>query len=371
MDITYDPRCSMYLKRKTYYASYYLPNRARICRALHRNKVLAKRMLHRKEKELLEGVFDDRDVLKMPEIQFSAKSRLELPEAADKYLKSTSAGRKPKTQINDVYALKSLVGRFQKQYVDEVRLYDVQLLLNGLIDEGKSQATLKSYRGILKKFFGWIEESGLAEIRSPVTKKVVIPETTGLVRERLPSKEEVSQLVSDSCVVQPLIRFLAFTGCRLGEALHLEWNDIEKGLWMIRKKPECPTAYGTGWSPKWNKRRDVILFREALDVIESQPRTVRWVFPKPDGTRRDSLKRSWASLKRRNGVKDFQLKDLRTWFNHVLKSEFGFTTKEASAYLGHSPDVNEAHYDPVSEKVVREKLGVKSLTATLLLPGRC
>ena len=92
----------------------------------------------------MEGVFDDRDVLKMPEIQFSAESRLELPEAADKYLKSTSAGRKPKTQINDVYALKSLVGRFQKQYVDELRLYDVQLLLNGLIDEGKSQATLKS-----------------------------------------------------------------------------------------------------------------------------------------------------------------------------------------------------------------------------------
>ena len=97
----------------------------------------------------------------------------------------------------------------------------------------------------------------------------------------------------------------------------------------------------------------------------------RWDFPKPDGTRRDSLKRSWDSLKKRNGIQDFQLKDFRTWFNHVLKSEFGFTTKEASAYLGHSPDVNEAHYEPISEKVVREKLGVKSLTATLLLPGRC
>ena len=57
-------------------------------------------------------------------------------------------------------------------------------------------------------------------------------------------------------------------------------------------------------------------------------------FPKADGTRRDSLKRSWDSLKKRNGIQDFQLKDPR--FNHVLKSEFGFTTKEASAYLGHS-----------------------------------
>ena len=57
--------------------------------------------------------------------------------------------------------------------------------------------------------------------------------------------------------------------------------------------------------------------------------------------------------------------------NHVLKSEFGFTTKKASAYLGHSSDVNEAHYDPFSEKVVYEKLGVESLTATLVLAGRC
>ena len=93
-------------------------------------------------------------------------------------------------------------------------------------------------------------------------------------------------------------------------------------------------------------------------------------FPKPDGKRRDSLKRSWDSLNKRDGIQDFQIKD-STWFNHVLKSEFGFTTKEASAYLGHSPDVNEAHYDLISEKVVREKLGVRSLTATLLLPGRC
>ena len=67
-----------------------------------------------------------------------------------------------------------------------------------------------------------------------------------------------------------------------------------------------------------------------------------------------------------NGISDLQVKDLRNWFNHKLKSHYGFTTKEASAYLGHSPEVNEYHYDPISEDVIQEKLN--ALTVTQLLP---
>ena len=50
-----------------------------------------------------------------------------------------------------------------------------------------------------------------------------------------------------------------------------------------------------------------------------------------------------------------------------MAKTYGFTTKEASAYLGHSPEVNEYHYDPISEDVIQEKLNAS--TATQLLPG--
>ena len=49
-----------------------------------------------------------------------------------------------------------------------------------------------------------------------------------------------------------------------------------------------------------------------------------------------------------------------------MKNHHGFTTKEASANLGHSPEVNEYHYDLISEDVIQEKLN--ALTVTQLLP---
>ena len=85
---------------------------------------------------------------------------------------------------------------------------------------------------------------------------------------------------------------IEYTGARLGEVLHLEWEDIEDGFWHIRYKPNCPTKFGMGWSPKWEKSRSIPLKSEALEVLENQPRISRWFFPKADGTRRDSFYKS-------------------------------------------------------------------------------
>jgi integrase len=42
--------------------------------------------------------------------------------------------------------------------------------------------------------------------------------------------------------------FLAETGCRIGEALHLKFADIVNGIWKLREKPMCPTKYRMGWA---------------------------------------------------------------------------------------------------------------------------
>ena len=202
------------------------------------------------------------------------------------------------------------------------------------------------------------------------------------MRTRLPSDQEVDSLVSEGCstgktrcdndiaAIRPLIRFIVYTGCRLGEALHLEWDDIEEGVWQIRGKPNRPTANGMGWAPKWGMARSVHLFPEALEVLETQLRNSRWVFPKPDVSRRDSVQGSWERLKELHGLEDFQITDLRTWISHVLKKRFGFTTKEVDAYIGHSSQVNESHYDPISLDLIVKKMGGRSVIVTQLLPER-
>ena len=50
------------------------------------------------------------------------------------------------------------------------------------------------------------------------------------------------------------------------------------------------------------------------------------------------------------------------WFNHVLKNRYRFYIRESSSYLGHTPRVNEDHYDPISLELIQQKLSA-------VLPG--
>ena len=294
----------------------------------------------------------------MPEIRVSPQVRLDLNLGVEKYLDASGVHKNARTQNNDKYALESLISRLDKVFVDEVTPYDIQMLLGKLKSENKKEATLRTYRGILKKFFAWITENGLVQMDNPVNKHSLIKQTSNLVRDRLPKPEEIQRILSCDSEIMPVMRFLIHTGARLGEVLHLEWEDIEDGFWHIRYKPNCPTKFGIGWSPKWGKSRSIPLKPEALEVFENLPRVSRWVFPKADGTRRDSLDKSWKTLLKKAQVENLQIKDFRNWANHILKHENLFTTKEASSYLGHSPMVNESHYEPISIERISQKINM-------------
>ena len=173
MDLNYDPRCSSYPKGGYYYISYYLPNGRRICRSTgSQKKSVARKKMHLKEQELYEGIYDDHDIARMPEYQFGAQIRLDLETAVDKYIKASSINKKLRSQINDEYALNSLLKKLEKVYVDEITPYEIQILLGVLQKEGKSEATSKTYRGILKKFFNWLIENRFAEMLNPVTRNI-------------------------------------------------------------------------------------------------------------------------------------------------------------------------------------------------------
>ena len=127
MDLNYDPRCSIYLNGKYYYLSYYLPNGKRILKSLSTSKrTLAKKKMHIKEQELYEGIFDDHDILKMPEFKVVADVRLELNLGIENYLDASGVHKNARTQNNDKYALESLISRLDKVFVDEVTPYDIK-----------------------------------------------------------------------------------------------------------------------------------------------------------------------------------------------------------------------------------------------------
>ena len=100
--------------------------------------------------------------------------------------------------------------------------------------------------------------------------------------------------------------------------------------------------------------------REMRDNSENREISERQVRDKgvteTRNVRISSVKRAWGNLLKEADVEPIQLRDLRTFFNWMLVSQYGLSHKEAGAYLGNSEAVNYNHYTPVSLETIGAKL---------------
>ena len=409
--IGYDPRASLFKKKNSrgfsFYINYYLPNGVRVRRLCGPTREVSLRRMRIKERELLDGIFEDSDLEKMPLERFEPqrKKRIEIIEGVEIYLEMTRNKRRPRTQQAEQVKLKKNFSHFSGKgltFLDEISHVEAQRWVNLLEDKGYREATVKSYVTLMSKVFNYfIETSGEIKGRNPFGRVSVSRKGT-LVRDHLPTDDEVRRILSarlpensgHTVPIEDIVRFAVFTGARVSEILHAEWGDfdLDEGVWRIRIKPDCPTAEGLGWQPKWGKPREVHLFEEALEVLQRRlrsrpPKTEGHVLIREDGgrvvskevhpsqfvfyrtykrgrdtaspvfKRVDNLKKAFSKLTGIAGVEGVMLKDLRTYFNHLLVSRYGFSNKEASSLIGNSPEVNLKHYDPVSLSVIRNKTG--------------
>lgn len=78
-------------------------------------------------------------------------------------------------------------------------------------------------------------------------------------------------------------------------------------------------------------------------------------------SRCDSIKKSWTTIRKRAGVKDLHLHDLRRFFNRVILQErLGFSPEEAGRYIGNSEEVNRQHYSPISAESLERRINGRS-----------
>lgn len=148
---------------------------------------------------------------------------------------------------------------------------------------------------------------------------------------------------SASTPVSRLFLILALTGCRLGEALALKWQDVdlERGRITIR----APKTGRTRWIPlvgapegavapslldrlrRWREedtKREFVLPHTGLDAP---------VFPKG----------AWKGVNRDSGVKTISPQQLRQNFTSYAGS-LGIPATVAAMWQGHGADVAEKHY---------------------------
>ena len=136
----------------------------------------------------------------------------------------------------------------------------------------------------------------------------------------IPTLEEVVRVIMGlPPKYQLIVRFLAETGCRKGEARHLTWDCIDEvgGFAEIRSRD--------GWTPNTEaSEREIPLSDTLLDAIRRAPKEAEYVFPgaTPD-VPMGEFRKPWknavlaANIKRRSRQVYFPVKNLRkahaTW----------------------------------------------------------
>lgn len=128
------------------------------------------------------------------------------------------------------------------------------------------------------------------------------------------------------------LRLLLFTGCRLREILHLQWEhvDSERGCLFL---PDSKSG-----------RKTVILNAPALAVLNSLERIGPYVVPGDDPAQpRHDLKRPWDAVTKRAGLLGVRLHDLRhTYASFGAGGGLGLPI--IGRLLGHAQATTTARY---------------------------
>jgi len=128
------------------------------------------------------------------------------------------------------------------------------------------------------------------------------------------------------------LRLLLFTGCRLREILHLQWEhvDLERNCLFL---PDSKSGQKT-----------VILNAPALSVLNTLERVGPYVIPGDDPKKpRSDLKRPWNAITKRAGLTGVRLHDLRhTYASFGAGSGLGLPIIDR--LLGHTQPATTARY---------------------------
>lgn len=309
------------------------------------------------------------------------RGALSIAEIADRFMRDHV---KKKRKANSVEGYEGIIEKhikpaIGKKAAEKVTRADLTKLHNQ-VSEKQADGTGGPYAAnkmlaVLSKLFNWAGDLGLIKEGTNPTQKIerfkeeqrerfltgeelerlgavlIEAETTGIPydvegdgensRHR---KKAHQRHVVYSPHITGAIRLLLLTGCRLREILHLRWSevDFERGLLFL---PDSKTG-----------RKTVVLSEAAIDVLKSIPQIGEYVVASEsagllDEKPRHDLKKPWAAISERSGLKGLRIHDLRHTFASVGAGG-GLGLPVIGKLLGHSQASTTQRYahldvDPV------------------------
>ena len=175
--------------------------------------------------------------------------------------------------------------------VSSVGAAEIRAVISTLQKTGKSNGTINRKLAALSKILKHAAEIGMMQ-SAPIVRK--LPERQGRIRYLTPEEEAefVAQLKHlGRPRMADLVVFLADTGCRVGEAVRLRWEDISEA-WGRK--------VATIWESKGGSSRSIPLTKRVGQLLDALS-----LHDPGDGpftaVNQDSFNREWALVRERLG----------------------------------------------------------------------
>jgi len=257
-----------------------------------------------------------------------------------------------KSVRDDVNKLKrDLLPAWGKLPLTSITTKDVQALCTRIRTES-SPTFMNRYYSLIHRIFNLAILWGKLDGRNPAKGVAKAKESAG--RERFLSKEEIERFCAalDTCretdfAAQAFLRLLLVTGVRCGEALSLQWRDVdlERGVAFLPKT-------------KSGRSRQVILnglaqevLREMLERRTDESNPFVFVGSRP-GTHMVEPRRVFEKVKVDANLGSLRLHDLRHTFASVAVQN-GASLYEVQKLLGHSSSAMTQRYSHLTENGLR------------------
>jgi len=205
---------------------------------------------------------------------------------------------------------------------------------------------------VLRKLFNWCEERGYRPDGTNPCKHVAPYRERS--RARFLAEAELARLataLSDaerdgtvSPAATTAVRLLIFTGARRGEILGLRWADVDIERAMLRLPDSKTGAKSVYLSPP---------ALEVLAAIPRQPENPYVIVGRRAGEPLADLNHPWAKIRKRAGLEDVRLHDLRHSFASAGAAG-GLSLPVLGGLLGHSQPQTTARYAHLSADPLRQ-----------------
>ncbi len=248
---------------------------------------------------------------------------------------SAKVRNRKKTWKRKQTSLDALISFMEKWRLQDVSTHLLEMYVKQRLEEGKSAGTINKDLTVLKHLLTYAVMRGVID-SNPIEKFKNLKEDQ---KERPRFTEQQIQAIIGAARPDctPIFTFIRETGCRRDEALSLQH-------WQVQAdSQQVVFSHNT----KSRRYRYVPLTEVALEAVNALPRVESCPFVFYNLKSKDrwcDCRKPWEQVRKKAGVPELQVKDLRRHFAIKL-AESGASMHDIQQVLGHASAVTtEKHY---------------------------